>query len=350
MVDRTRTLKVQTGEPIAKQNGVPTAEQTVEAADGAGTTSPSVEIGVGATGVESGEAAEPKEYTASIFPGPDRTVPRKFAEVVRELEGELGMPIWLLVHHYPRLLDDEIVEMFFEQRHSLPEGSPVALLIDSPGGLARSAYQLARFLRECCGGFLAIVPRFSKSAATLLTLGGSEIILSKHAELGPLDVQIYDAEYERHMSGLDEVQALERLHASALEAVDQFVLMWTIRSGKKVDTLLPTGSHFVSEMMRPLFDKIDTVSFTQKSRLLKEAEEYAIRLLQGKYRPDKARAIARSLVENYPEHGFIIDAQEASKIGLQLIDPTPEQQALFDRLRPFLRKMTVVGHLQEVTG
>src|SRR3954464_1318288 len=100
---------------------------------------------------------------------------------------------------------------------TLPQGSPVALVIHSPGGEARAAYQLATILRKHCGSFVAVVPRYAKSAATLLSLGASRILLGRCAELGPRDAQWEDPEREEHLSALDEVQALERLQAAALE-------------------------------------------------------------------------------------------------------------------------------------
>ena len=36
------------------------------------------------------------------------------------------------------------------------------------------------------------MPFWAKSAATLLCLGADKIVLGEHAELGPLDVQIYE--------------------------------------------------------------------------------------------------------------------------------------------------------------
>lgn len=292
-------------------------------------------------------AAPPKVYYASVFPGPGQPIPPQLVELIHKVEAHLKMPVWLLIQSQPSFIDETVVEQFLAQRAHLPKDQPIALLIDSPGGYARSAYMLAKLLDEKCGGFVAVVPRFAKSAATLLTLGGRKIILGKHAELGPLDVQIFDAEYEDFRSGLDQVQSVERLHAAALESVDQTLILWSTRTNKKLETLLPTACHFVSELMQPLFDKIDTVTYTQKSRQLKEAEEYAIRLLEGKYRPEKAKEIARLLVEQYPEHGFIIDAKEAGKIGLNLTVPDDELQEIFDTMRPYLRRFSVMGRLEE---
>ena len=295
----------------------------------------------------------PKQYFATIAPGPDRCLPLDFVNAVSALEGTLNMPVWLLVLRpglQELMIEGKVVESFLQAKASIPVESRVALLIDSPGGQARAAYRIADLFRRRCGGFTAVVPRYAKSAATLVCLGADNIILGSDAELGPLDVQIFDADYEGIRSGLDEVQSLDRLHSSALQAVDQCVLAWTVRSGKKLDTLLPLACSFVASMMRPLFEKIDTVNYTQRSRLLREAEEYAIRLLQPQYRQDEAEEIARALVEQYPDHSFVIDEREACEIGLRITSPTAEQDQIFDLMRPHLRRLTAVGRIEEVAN
>ncbi len=229
----------------------------------------------------------------------------------------------------------------------LPKKKPIGLLIDSPGGYAQCAYRFATILRQHCGGFTAIVPRLAKSAATLLALGADSILMGQHAELGPLDAQIYDSEREDYISALDEVQSLERLHAFALDAVDRTMLLMVPKTGKKVETLLPMILNFVTEMMRPLLEKIDTVHYTQMSRALKEAEEYAVRLLQVYYPLNEARRIARHLVENYPEHGFFIGAEEARSLGIKVSSITPEQQATLDIMYPHLTSLIAIGRLKE---
>jgi len=290
------------------------------------------------------------QHYASIYPGKERFVPESLVQTIRALEEDLGMPVWLLIQSGEVSIDPVLYQHFFMQRHAMARGEPIALLIDSPGGYAISAYQIASLLNRHCGRFTAIVPRYAKSAATLLTLGAETIIMGEHAELGPLDVQIFDSDYEGYRSGLNEVQALERLHASALEAVDRSVLAWRVRSGKKIDTILPVACHFVAELMRPLFDKIDTVNYTQRSRELKEAEEYAVRLLENHLPDDEAREVARALVEQYPDHSFSIDVAEASNLGLQQVTmASPEQSRLFDQLHSTLLSRTVIGQIKEST-
>jgi len=290
-------------------------------------------------------------YFANVHPGAGAPVPGDFAALVRALEETLGMPLYLFIQNGDNeyaSISYRVWNSFFGKRHVLQRGQPVAVLLESPGGIAKVAYKMASLINRSCGSFTAVVPQYAKSAATLFALGADTIVMGEHAELGPLDAQIFDPDREGHRSALDEVQSIERLHAAALEAVDQSMIAWVRRSGKKQDTLLPTACTFVTDMMRPLFEKIDTVHYTQTARDLKEAEEYAVRLLLARYSPDYAKAIASHLVEKYPEHGFVIDAKEAAGLGLDISEPTSEQAQIMDAMMPYLDSLTVFGRLEEM--
>ena len=290
---------------------------------------------------------KPKKIKASLFDA--GSIPREVFAASKNLEAALGLPVWFLVQSGERYVDDlsaPVLTRFRSVRGSFT--GPIALVIDSPGGSADVAYRLAKLLRDHCGGFVAVVPRYAKSAATLLCLGADEIIMSEDAELGPLDVQVFEADREGWESALDEVQSLDRLNAFALEAVDRHMTLLLGRSGMKIRTLLPEVHAFVGAMIRPLFEKLDTVHYTRMSRLLKVAEEYASRLLTRKYKEEEAKKIARHLVHNYPEHGFVIDHEEANSFGLQAKKATGAMADALVAIASNLTHSPIVGQLEEV--
>jgi len=305
-------------------------------------------------------ASAPTKYYASIYPGPKTPLSDSFTQTIQSLEATLGAPLWLMLHeqHGDGKFDDineEVRKAFWTSRAQMEPNKPIALLIDSPGGYSKSAYQTASLIRRRCGSFTAVIPRYAKSAATLLALGARKIILNSDAELGPLDVQIFDAEREEWASALDEVQTVERLHASSLSLLDQTMMFLLLRTGKKVDTVVPQVLKFVSDMMRPMFENIDVVHFTQRARALKVTEDYAARLLRATYSRSEAETIARRLVSAYSEHGFVIDAEEAADFGgpdvqakIETESPTENQAELMDSLVPLLGQQTILGRLQEV--
>lgn len=303
--------------------------------------------------VEQSTCEEEQGYAASIFPGAATSLPEPLVAAVRQLEDLLQEPIWLILQGRhdgsPWVnLEDQVRVAFLRSRAHLRKCNRVGLIIDSPGGQASSAYQLAMMLRRHCGGFDAIVPRSAKSAATLLSLGGARFFMGSDAEIGPLDVQLMDPDREDWGSALDEVQALERLHAAALEQFDQAMLLLIQRTPKKLETLLPHAMKFATDMARPLLEKIDTVHYTQQSRLLKVAWDYAVRLLQPKYPAERAEGIASRLVNNYPEHGFVIDRDEAASF-LDVEEADPSVQSAIDEIEEFLtsNKLNAIGRVVE---
>lgn len=85
------------------------------------------------------------------------------------------------------------------------------------------------------------------------------------------------------------------------------------------------------------------------SRLLKVAEEYAIRLLlphQHLLKGDP-KSIARHLVHSYPEHGFFIGADEAQGIGLNIEKPSDGMAKVMSQLVPHLDDIVMIGRVEK---
>jgi hypothetical protein len=293
-----------------------------------------------------------------VHPGSKKPLPTDLGTTLSKLEKQLGMPVWVIAQDHSDTpfvdLDHDVYHGLYGVRDQLPSAGPIALVVHSLGGSARAAYLIARLLQRRCG-FHAVVPRHALSAATLLVLGADEVIMGRDAILGPLDAQVYDPDREEQASVLNEVQSLERLRAYSLESIDETMFLLMHQTGKKIDSLLPIVLHYVAETNRPLLEKIDVVHYTERSRILKEAEQYALRLLGRRFPsasggiPDpRARRLVSNLVENYPEHAFPIDVEEVRSLGLPVSDPTPAQAPLFDSLWYQLDGKTVIGPVEEV--
>ncbi len=260
------------------------------------------------------------------------------------------MPVWLLLHNDERaLLDYRVLRAFLDSRDLLGN-QRVALVIDSPGGYADFAFRIARTLCRHADGFTAVIPRWAKSAATLLTLGADDVVFGRDAEIGPLDVQVYDQEREERGSALDEIQALEQLHQVALQQLNQNLIMMRMITRRRYDVVMPHASKLTSDMMTPLLDKIDTIHYAKQSRLLRVAEDYAIRLMMPRVPKERARKIAEQLVKKYPEHGFVIDRKEAKEI-LNISDHSDETERTLRKIEQFMwdnDKVEAFGRFQEM--
>ena len=81
--------------------------------------------------------------------------------------------------------------LFKQQRQTYTHPDNIDVIVDSPGGDADAAYHIAKMIHASFTGTITyIVPRFAKSAATLMVCGGNKIVMGETSELGPLDPQI----------------------------------------------------------------------------------------------------------------------------------------------------------------
>jgi hypothetical protein len=229
-----------------------------------------------------------------------------------------GIPMWLIIQTVEGRFGDIgplLYNSFYNQRKDFVGHKEIALIIESGGGQAEDAYNIAKLINNR-SSFKAYVPLYAKSAATLLAFGAKEIHIAIDGQLGPLDVQILDEEKEERNSALDELQSMDSLFEFANRSTIQLTHFWAQMLSKKKITVFPRAIDFVTDMMRPLLGKIDTVHYTVLSRYLRIAEEYAVRLLAKHYSQSSAKLIAQRFVRNYPYHGFNIDFEESKSIGL----------------------------------
>ncbi len=78
---------------------------------------------------------------------------------------------------------------FMEAVHGLQPG-PLDLILHSPGGDANAVQAIMQYLRDLgFGPIRAIVPLSAMSAATMMALCCDEILMARHAQLGPMDPQ-----------------------------------------------------------------------------------------------------------------------------------------------------------------
>jgi len=69
---------------------------------------------------------------------------------------------------------------------------PIDLVLHTPGGLVLAALQIARALKAHEGQVTVFVPHYAMSGGTLIAMAADQIVMCKHAVLGPVDPQLGD--------------------------------------------------------------------------------------------------------------------------------------------------------------
>jgi hypothetical protein len=223
--------------------------------------------------------------TASPQEVKDR-VAREIAEILKEheLEQTCCLALFEPLDH----IDSYDLDQIFSALKQLnsEHDKDVVLFILSPGGAGEPAYQISKLCKSFAKSkFKVIVPRFAKSAATLLAIGADEIHMGPLGQLGPIDPQI-----------------------GGLPALGVSRALMTIAS---VAAQYPNSAEMFARYLR-LALTVEQIGYCD--RISDSAMQYAERLLSTKPRLiPRAAAIAKELVHEYKDHGFVIDLDEAQK-------------------------------------
>src|SRR6266404_7527742 len=121
---------------------------------------------------------------------------RKISQIERERKSR----VILLVHRqetmrflgFPiaRYIDINDSEDVLRAIQMTDDDVPLDLVLHTPGGLVLAALQIAKAVREHKGKVTVFVPHYAMSGGTLIALAADEIVLCKHAVLGPIDPQL----------------------------------------------------------------------------------------------------------------------------------------------------------------
>lgn len=208
----------------------------------------------------------------------------------------------------------DVISEFIDQLQNLPKDTnAVDLLIESTGGDPLVAWRVMSLFREKVKEISIMVPSTAFSAATLMALGGNEIVMGRYGNLGPIDPQTKvkrkdgtDAyvSYRDFVSYLDfyknEAGLTEQAHTEdAFKLLVEYIEPWMLGMGRRASSL----------------------SVTIAEKLLQTHMTGA----EGKI---KAGSIAKSLNESYFSHGHAVGRTEAKGIGLNIRDAEDDLEEL----------------------
>lgn len=161
----------------------------------------------------------------------------------------------------------------------------VLLFLVSHGGRIEPAYQITKICKKySLSNFQVVVPRRAKSAATLIAIGADNIHMGPLGELGPIDPQ------------------LDGLPALGVRRSLEIIASICAKNPKSSDAFA-----------KYLGTKLSIEQIGYCDRVSESAVQYAERLLVKKpsINETDAHKIAWQLVNEYKDHGFVIDVEEA---------------------------------------
>jgi len=202
----------------------------------------------------------------------------------QEPMGLLGIPML-------RYIDLNDAEDVLEAIRTTPRNRPLEFVLHTPGGLVLPALQIARAIKAHPGKTTVFVPHYAMSGGTLIALAADQIVLNKHAVLGPIDPQI---------GGLPAASLARVADEKSRDATDDYTLV-----------LADIGAKAINQL-----------------------ESAARELLTGTVSENAAIAIAQQLSSGRWTHDYPIEASEAHEMGLNVSTDMPEDIMELMRLFP----------------
>ncbi len=187
----------------------------------------------------------------------------------------LGFPLF-------RYIDVNDSEEVIRAIHMTDPELPLDLVLHTPGGLVLASLQIARAIHHHPGKVTVFVPHYAMSGGTLIALAADEIVMSRHAVLGPVDPQLG-----------------QQPAASILRAVKQ----------------KPVGE--VDDQTLILAD--------QAEKAIDQVYAAVRELLADKLPDDRANEVAKALSEGRWTHDYPITPQAAQELGLNVSTDIPEE-------------------------
>ena len=221
----------------------------------------------------------------------------------------------------------------------------VLLCLTTPGGDPHAGFRIARALQHHYVRFDLMVPRYCKSAGTLIAIGAKNLYLADMSELGPLDIQVRKAdELVGNNSGLDVLQAVNYLKSNAMEAFRSYMVELTVEAGLSTRTASKFAARLTSGVFQPISAQIDPTKLAEMQRAVEIAFEYGKRL-DEKSGILKDNALTKLVLE-YPSHGFVIDRKEAREALFRSVHPLV---GVLEQISQAIRSQMTADHVNSST-
>jgi ClpP class serine protease len=220
---------------------------------------------------------------------------------IAQLERQRSSRVILLVHRqetmrllgFPlvRYIDINDSEEVLRAIQMTDEEVPLDIVLHTPGGVVLAALQIARAIHEHKAKVTVFVPHYAMSGGTLIALAADEIIMSKHAVLGPIDPQIGQSP-AASLVRVVEQKPIERIRDETLVMAD-------------------VGRKAIAQLKQSASD-----------------------ILKKRLPPDKAEALAEKLSTGTWTHDYPLFAAVAKDLGLPVNTNIPNDVLDLMKLYP----------------
>lgn len=252
------------------------------------------------------------------------------AEAIKEIEAVTESRV--IAYVATRSLGPWDILPFYRVLAKIGHQSELSVIVQSRGGFPDDAFKLANVIHEFGDRITFIVPSLAKSAATLLCLSGSRILMGPITELGPTNPMMNVDErlitptvLEPGGSSVDHNEWEEpRKQLMAAHALRDFLTAAGILTSEGDYDPEKLSVYMTKGVLNPFL----LGDFERSGKIALQYAENLLRAYMFKGDSDadeKASRTARALCEGYYDHAYPIGRKEAREdLGLKVEDMPDE--------------------------
>lgn len=226
-------------------------------------------------------------------------------------------------------IGDDAIRPMYDLLRGIGQVDKVDLFLYSRGGAVEVPWRIVTMLREHGKSVGVLIPFRAHSAATLISLGGDEIVMGSKAELGPIDPAINRITQDSGTPVQEEIR---------VEDVMSYVGFLRDKAGLGDQSALAQNITLLAQKLSPWV--LGSIYRTHS-----HIRMVARRMLAShKVRIDeqKMNLIVESLAEKIYLHGHAIGRSEAEELGLNVVRPTEElEKAMWELLEDYEQTMNL---------
>ena len=225
---------------------------------------------------------------------------------------------------------DDIVPIFAKHLEKIGKQNKISLFLYTRGGDMITPIRLIKLMRSYTDEIEMIIPYRAHSAGTLISIGADKIVMGRLGELSPVDPST-----GHPFNPENPANAKQKMEIS-VEDLNSYFLLAKEKAGVKDEQMV--------NVFEDLTAKIHPLSLGNAYRATRMAKQITEKLLLMHFdKNDDKEKIARIVKEITGDiciHGYPITRDEATDLGLNMIEPDTElEKTMWELYETYAEKM-----------
>ncbi|MDX9913272.1 MAG: hypothetical protein RBS77_01700 [Candidatus Moranbacteria bacterium] len=207
----------------------------------------------------------------------------------------------------------DIIPIISSHLRKIGKQEKIDLILYSAGGDTMVPWRLVSMIREYCDKFSVIIPYKAHSAATMISLGADEIVMSDMSELSPIDPST-----QNFFNPVDPQNPQSRIPISVEEVMSYFDLAKNKFGIKNDEDLTKIFNKFMES--NPAIHPLALGNVNRTHNLIKILAKRLLKSHNAPIKEDEIEKVIEFLTEKLYSHQYYIGRKEAKEdLGIKTV-------------------------------